>query len=430
MTTLLIVIAASLGVSSLCSVLEAVLLSVSHGYVALLEKSGDPSGPILAKLRRNLDEPIAAILTLNTIAHTIGAAVSGAMALQVLGSEWMAAFSAALTLAILVISDIIPTTLGARHWQRLAPATARILLLMTKVMWPVLAPLSVLNRLIGAKGHGGSTISRAELAILAEMGRREGQIDETEWRVVSNVMSLRGTHVSAVMTPRTAMVAVPATATLVEAQQRMLDTGFLRLPVYGETVDHIVGVLLARDLWRALREGTAGEDGGALRGIMREPLYVPQSTPVDDLIGEMRKRRIKMAFVGDEHGGTAGLVTLEDLVEEIVGEIHDEHEADVLPYERVAPDEVLVSGSVALSDVAERLDVELPVDVYDTLGGYVFGELKRLPRVGDEAPFPGGRMRVLAMDRRRVTRVSIKSDALEEADESDALETDDGQAAS
>ena len=207
MTTLLMVIAASLGVSSLCSVLEAVLLSVSHGYVALLEKSGDPTGPILPKLRRNLDEPIAAILTLNTIAHTIGAAVSGAIALQELGSEWMAAFSAALTLAILVISEIIPKTLGARHWKRLAPITARVLLVMTKVMWPVLAPLSLLHHLIGAKGHGGNTISRAELAILAEMGRREGQIEETEWRVVTNVMSLRGTNVSEVMTPRTAVVA-------------------------------------------------------------------------------------------------------------------------------------------------------------------------------------------------------------------------------
>ncbi|MCB9660213.1 MAG: hemolysin family protein [Polyangiales bacterium] len=416
MTTLLMVIAVSLAISSLCSVLEAVLLSVTHGYVALLEKDGDPSGPILAKLRRNLDEPIAAILTLNTIAHTIGAAVSGAMALEVLGSEWMAAFSAALTLAILVLSEIIPKTLGARHWQALAPATARILQVMIKVMWLVLAPLSLLNKLIGAKGHGGSTISRAELAILAEMGRREGQIEETEWRVVSNVMSLRGTHVSEVMTPRTAMVSIPVTASLADAQQRMLDTGFLRMPVYGEGIDNIVGVLLARDLWRATRSG-----GSDLSAIMRDPLFVPETTPVDDLISEMRKRRIKMAFVLDEYGGTSGLVTLEDLVEEIVGEIHDEHEVDPVPFERVGPNEVLVAGSAALSDVAQRFDVELPVDLYDTLGGYVFGELKRLPGIGDEVPFPGGTVRVLAMDKRRVTRVSVTSSAVVEPDEEDEL---------
>ncbi len=402
MTTLLLVVSLSLFVSFVCSVLEAVLLSVSHAYVALLEDRGDPAGALLARLRRSIDEPIAAILTLNTIAHTVGAAVSGALALQVFGSKWMAAFSAVLTLLILVLSEIIPKTLGARYWKQLAPVTARVLRIMIIGMKPVLAPLSVLNRILGAGGHGQNSVSRAELEILAEIGRREGQIDESEWQVVSNVMRLREIQVTEVMTPRTSIVAIASTSSLHEAQTVMLDTGYMRLPVFGEDVDQIIGILLARDLFRAIRSGT-----GTVSTIMREPLLVPESRFVESLIAEMRHRRIQMAIVLDEYGGTAGLVTLEDLVEEIVGEIQDEHESGAMPFERTGPESVQAAGAVALAELADFLDVELPVALYDSIGGFVFGELGRLPKVGDEVRFEGGTVRVLAMDGRRVARVNI-----------------------
>lgn len=402
MTALLVVIAVSLAVSFICSILEAVLLSVSQAYVGLLEERGDPAGPLLARMRREIDEPIAAILTLNTIAHTVGAAVSGAIALQVFGSKWMALFSAVLTLLILVLSEIIPKTIGARHWQRLAPMAAHVLRVMILALRPVLIPLAALNRLIGASGHHRSVVSRAELEILAEIGRRDGQIRDTEWQVVSNMLRLRDVQVSEVMTPRTSVVAVPAQATLLEAQAVMLNTGFLRIPVYQGGVDEVVGVLLARDLWRAIRAGD-----GQVASIMREPLFVPQTRPVEPLIADMRRQRIKMAIVIDEYGGTAGLVTLEDLVEEIVGEIHDEHEADPVPMERISPTELHASGQAALADVAEQLDVTLPLEDYDTIGGFVFGALGRLPTVGDTVPFPEGRVEVLAMDKRRVARVRV-----------------------
>jgi CBS domain containing-hemolysin-like protein len=200
MTTLFLVIAVSLAVSFLCSILEAVLLSISHSYVALLEDRGDPAGRLLARMRGNIEEPISAILTLNTIAHTVGASVGGALALDVFGSRWIAVFSAALTLAILLFSEIVPKTLGATHWQRLAPATAHVLRWMILAMKPVLVPLSLFNRLITPRNQDPVTVSRAELEILAEIGRREGTIDEAEWQVVSNVMNLDEVRVASVMT--------------------------------------------------------------------------------------------------------------------------------------------------------------------------------------------------------------------------------------
>src|SRR5690554_4451126 len=251
MTDLVLVISAALAVSFLCSILEAVLLSITHSYVAVLQDEGDPTGATLARMRANIDEPIAAILTLNTIAHTVGASVGGALALQVFGSEWIALFSALLTLAILVLSEILPKTIGATYWKALARPAAYVLSVMVFVMKPILVPLSLVNRLISPKGEPRPTISRAELEVLAEIGRREGALDEEEWRLVTNVMHLERVRVGEVMTPRTQIVAVPVEATVEDAKLVMIEEGHLRIPVYEETIDRIVGILLARDLWSA-----------------------------------------------------------------------------------------------------------------------------------------------------------------------------------
>lgn len=402
MSTLLLVVGISLAVSFLCSILEAVLLSITHSYVAVLQDQGDPTGNLLARMRENIDEPIAAILTLNTIAHTVGAAMAGAIALDVFGQQWVAAFSAVLTLVILVFSEILPKTLGATWWQELAPGAARVLRAMVLLMKPILVPLAFLNRLISPKGERGTTVSRTELEVLAEIGRREGTIDHAEWQVMRNMMNLDEVSVGQVMTPRTRIVAVPAEATVDEAQTVMLDDGRLRLPVYDGTIDRIVGVILARDLWRAAREGVT-----AVSEVVREATFVPESKPVEELIREMRQQRIKMAIVLDEYGGTAGLVTLEDLIEEIVGEIQDEHEQEPLPFEEELEGEIRVAGAVPLAEFNERYSLSLPDDQHETVGGYVFGTLGRVARVGDEVAFEGGLLRVMKMDGRRIDRIAF-----------------------
>jgi putative hemolysin len=414
MTALVLVIGGSLAISFMCSILEAVLLSVSHSYVAVLEERGQPAGALLARMRSNIDEPIAAILTLNTIAHTVGAAMGGAIALEVFGDRWIALFSAVLTLAILIVSEILPKTIGATFWQQLAPAAARVLRVMIIVMKPILIPLAMFNRLITPKGEQGSTVSRAELEVLAEIGRREGTIDQEEWEVMTNVMNLDDVSVGQVMTPRTRMVAIPVTTSVDDAQTIMLDEGHLRLPVFEESVDNVIGVLIARDLWRAAREGVT-----SLRDVLRPAKFAPATKPVEDMIREMRQQRLKMAIVLDEYGGTAGLVTLEDLIEEIVGEIHDEHEQDPLPFEEALEGEVRISGAVPISEVNERFELDLPKDMYETVGGYVFGTLGRVAQVGDEVSFPGGVLRVVAMDGRRIERVAFSADPWTDVDASE-----------
>ncbi len=399
MTTLLLILGVALSTSFLCSILEAVFLSVTHSYIAVLRDEGEWAGEWLAQAQKKVDEPIAAILTLNTIAHTMGATMGGAVAADVFGSAWVAAFSAALTLAVLLLTEIVPKTVGATYWKELAKPSAYTLRALVVSMKPILVPLGWLSRLLTPSSER-PTISRAELEVLAEIGLREGTLDEDEWKVVSNVIRLDEVSVGEVMTPRTDMVAVPVEATLADAQSVMLDKGHLRLPVYEESLDRVVGVILARDLWQALTDGLTH-----VREIVRPVPFAPSSKPVEDLIPEMRQQRTKLAIVVDEFGGTAGLVTLEDLIEEIIGEIQDEHENEPLDFLKLAGGRVRAWGGVPLREASGELGFTVDEDEeegYDTLGGFVFGRLNRIPVVGDQVEVDSGTLRVVRMQGRRV----------------------------
>jgi putative hemolysin len=408
LTKLLVILGLSLATSFLCSILEAVLLSVTQGYVQVLKDKGAKAGHLLHGMQERIEEPIAAILALNTIANTFGAALGGALALQLFGEPWMAAFSAALTLAILLFSEILPKTLGATLWPKLAPAAAHTLRGMIVIFKPIIVPLTFYARLITSGQERPSTISRSELEALAKIGRREGSLDEEEWRVVRGVMSLDRVPVGEVMTPRTDVIAVPIEATVNQAMEIMLDEGHLRLPVFEGTLDKVVGILVARDLWKADREGST-----SFRDLLRPPLFSPATKSVDDLLSKMRRDRVKMAIVIDEFGGTGGLVTLEDLLEEIVGEIQDEHEDDEPKHFQDLEDGTLrVWGGVPLREVSHRLEMDLPEDLFDTLGGFIFGQLNRIPSVGDEVSVPGGVFRVAKMRGRRVDFVEFSPEQM------------------
>lgn len=401
MTTLVWVLGLSLGASFLCSILEAVLLSLTYSHVELLRETGSRSGEYLHRMQQRIDEPISAILTLNTFAHTVGAAVGGGLALQQFGQEGIAIFSAGFTVAVLLFSEIIPKTLGATYWRTLSVPTAWVLRVLVLLMRPVVLPLSLFTRAIARSRSERATVSRGELEVLAEIGRREGTLDEEETRVVTRVMNLDKVTVAEVMTPRTDIIAVPVDARLEDAKDIMLDEGHLRLPVYEGSLDTVVGILLARDLWRADRRGETD-----LRRIARPPSYAPAGKPVDEMIPEMRKRRSNMVIVVDEFGGTAGLVTLEDLIEEIVGEIQDEHEEDEpVPFQEAGGGAVRIWGGVSVREVNERLGIGLPEEQFDTLGGCVFGSLNRVAKTGDEIGVPGGRLQVVRMRGRRVEYV-------------------------
>jgi len=400
MTTLLAIVTVALSISFLCSILEAVFLSLSPSYIAVLKNRGEWAGMWLERSQQNVDEPIAAILTLNTIAHTVGATMAGAQAAVVFGEAWVGVFSGALTLAVLLATEIVPKTVGATYWRQLAKPAAYVLNVMVVGMKPVLVPLGWLAKLIAPSGDR-PTVSRAEIEVLAEIGRKEGTLDEDEFSVMSNVIRLDEVSVGEVMTPRTDMIGIPSGATIEETQATMLETGHLRLPVYDGNLDTILGVVLGRDVWRAHRDGEVD-----LASVLRPVPFAPSSKRVEDLIPEMRAQLTKMVIVVDEFGGTAGLVTLEDLIEEIIGEIQDEHEGDEpVSFEPLPGGSVRIWGGTSLREISQKLGFEPTEDEeegYDTIGGFVLSRLHRIPVVGDEVDVDSGKLRVTQMDARRI----------------------------
>lgn len=235
-------------------------------------------------------------------------------------------------------------------------------------------------------------------------------IEEDEAEMIRGVVELGETVVREVMTPRTDMVAVPTDVTLDAVLDLVTTEGRSRLPVYEGTIDSVIGVVLAKDLLPILRSGVPAAEFD-VRQVMREPYFVPDTKPVDDLLAEFRRQSVHLAIVLDEFGGTYGLVSMEDLLEEIVGDINDEHDIPEPPFTELEDGDLLIDGGAAISEVNERCGLILPEEDFDTLGGYVFGALGRVPDVGDVVAVQGQEgpmeLRVEGTEERRVTRVRL-----------------------
>ncbi len=322
MTLLVLYVLLALGVSFACSVMEAVLLSVTPGYIGALERQGDPAGDRLRGMKEEIERPLAAILTLNTIAHTVGAAGAGAQAAVVFGSAAVGVFSAILTFLILILSEIIPKTLGASYWRRLAPPVARVLPALVWLVWPLVQLSLWLERLLsGERGRGG-TVSREEIAAMAEEGRRVGVVRESESQILERLFLFGELRVRDVMTPRTVVFALPAEATLEEVLEAHDVLRFSRIPIYRGEPGEIRGYVLKDAV---LRRAAGGEGDTRLEELRRDFLVVPETLPLPDVFEQLVEEGELIALVVDEHGTVAGIVTMEDAIETILGrEIVDE----------------------------------------------------------------------------------------------------------
>lgn len=312
----------ALGVSFICSLYEAVLLSVTPSYVAALdEEDNTGAGQLLRELKNDVDRPLSAILSLNTIAHTVGAAGVGAQAQVVFQNVGVAVISGILTFLILVLSEIIPKTLGAVHWRKLAPSSARVLQALIWLTYPLVVLSQVLTRLL-SRGADENNISRREITAIADLGVEAGIFEEEESRILKNLFRFGSLRVEDIMTPRTVLFALPADMTIGEAIEEHEDFRFSRIPVFRENRDDITGYVLKNDmLIHAARE----ELDLRLSEFERDILMVPESLPLPKLFERLLDRLEHVALAMDEYGGVAGVVTMEDVVETLLGlEIVDE----------------------------------------------------------------------------------------------------------
>ncbi len=321
MTLLIVFVLVALVFSFLCSIFEAVILSLSPAYVALLENQGRKSGTILRRLSENIHQPLAAILTLNTIAHTVGAAGAGAQAAAVFGSAYLGIASGILTLLILIFSEIIPKTLGAHYWRQLAPVTAHALRILIVALYPFVKLSQLLT--VGMKeGPMLSGFSRREFAAMVALTASEGELDPMESAVFKNVLALRGRPVSNAMTPRTVVFTLPDSLTVEEFFHRHEQQRFSRIPVFDDDPDRITGFVLRGDLLLAQARGNQKEHLGRYR---RNMPTVPESLSLARAFNVLLTDRSHIALVVDEYGTMQGILTLEDVMETLLGlEIVDE----------------------------------------------------------------------------------------------------------
>ena len=307
--------------SFLCSVAEAVLLSVSPSYIAKLENEGRRSAGLLKKVKTDIDRSLAAILTLNTIAHTVGAGGAGAEAAAFFGDAYVGVAMVVLTLLILFLSEIIPKTIGAIYWPRLAPATARFVWILTWALYPLILISERLTKLL-TRGQPVHRFSRDEFAAMADIGEETGHLDPKESRILKNLFRFPSLCAEDIMTPRTVVFALRQDLNAREAMEAHADIGFSRIPVYGEDRDEVTGFVLKTDI---LLDRHRNEGQTRLRDMRREIRAVRESTPLSTVLEELLDNRAHILLVVDEFGAMEGIVTLEDVVETLIGiEIVDE----------------------------------------------------------------------------------------------------------
>lgn len=336
MSLLLLYLAIAIFFSFLCSILEAVLLSITPSYANILASRDPETGKTLQQFKDNIDKPLAAILTLNTFAHTLGAAGVGAQAQAIWGDKYLSLVSAALTIIILILSEIIPKTLGANYWQSLTPFTVKTLkILIYSPLWPLIMLSQFITKRL-KRDKSKSVLSRADFTAMAEIGIKEGVLHKDESRVIRNLLGLNKVQVHHIMTPRTVISAAPEQITIREFYDNSKNLRFSRIPVFENTIDHISGYVLKDEVLQKLVDN----EGNDPLYTIKRPIYVTsENALISQLFGKLVEGNEHVALVVDEYGGTAGIISMEDIIETLLGlEITDEFDdvADLQNWAREA----------------------------------------------------------------------------------------------
>ncbi len=318
--------------SFLCSIWEAVLLSIPNSYVEIKKTEGSPIGTVLENLKKDIDRPLSAILSLNTIAHTVGSIGVGAMVGKTYGEKVVmfgqempftpeAVAGAVMTLLILVLSEIIPKTLGATKWKLLAPFTARSMRVVMLIMAPFVALSKVITKWLKGSGHE-QAVSREDLTAIAQIGHRDGIFEASESKIIRNLMRFNVIEARSIMTPRTVVMAAPEDQTVQEFYEKNTNQPFSRIPVYRDSKDNITGFVL-KDM--ILIHLIKGEKNKKLKELALPIEVIQEDQLISDVFNTLLSERSHLSLVVDSYGGMAGVISLEDVIETLLGlEIVDE----------------------------------------------------------------------------------------------------------
>jgi putative hemolysin len=393
----------------IASASETAFTSVSRIKLKNLVEDGDKKA---AEIERMLAQPntlLSTILIVNSVAVIVASSMATVLALRFSSSLGELISTVLISLVVLIFCEITPKTAAVQNPLRWARALLPLVKGTAWVLHPIVVVLSTITnflvRLMGGQVKRGPFVTEEELRLLVTVGEEEGVLEEDETEMIHSIFEFADTTVREVMVPRIDMVTLESDATVNDAVDIAMEGGFSRIPVFEDTIDNIVGVLYTKDMLKQLREG---HDTIPIRTLVRPAYYVPETKKLDDLLREIRQRRIHMVIVIDEYGSVAGLVTIEDLVEEIVGDIRDEYDREENLYEKINQYEYVVDAKMSIDEFNELMEAELKNENYDTLGGFLYAQLDKIPVPGDTITFENLTFTVMDTRGRRITKVRVE----------------------
>lgn len=400
-----------------CSLAEAAMLGISETARRRLAESREVPALRLARLLGNGHYLSTIIVSMNSLLIVLSTVMTLLVHhLHGPTDDWTSEFMhMGMVLFILVFAELTPKTYGGLYPEAVGLRVAQPIAVLTRLYRPL---VRLLTRLAGpVTGHGGpeqELLTIEEIRMAADVSEEEGMVEPEEAEMLDHVMDLGETRVGEIMVPRVAMIAAEDTLTVAQFAALASSSGLSRIPLYHETVDTITGIVYVKDLLRRL---AAGESSLALDDLARPPLYIPATKRIDDLLHELREKRVHIAIVVDEFGGTAGLVTIEDILEELVGEIEDEHDPPSEDIVALSEKELRVDGRVRIEDVNTHLAVSLPDEQYETIGGLLSGLAGRIPATGEVFQVGSVRLIVEQSDGQHLEQVRIVAGTREDGDD-------------
>ncbi|MBM7623160.1 hemolysin family protein [Sporohalobacter salinus] len=397
---------------------ETALMSVNRVKVRHLAQEGDSKAELVDNLLGQPNKLLTTILVGNNLVNVAASSIATALAIEVFGAKGVGIATGGVTLFILVFGEITPKSFATQNSELASKWVAGYIQIFSYIFFPFIKVLTFVTNFI-IKALGGQPqknepfVTEEEIKKFVTVGEKEGVIESDEKEMINSIFDFDDTLVKEIMVPRIDMVCVDIETSVDDLVEIIIDWGYSRIPVYNDTVDNIVGILYAKDLLTFLNN----EGPSELRKIMRPAYYVPETKEVDTLLTELRKERIHMAIVLDEYGGTAGLITIEDLLEEIVGDIQDEYDEEENLIEVISKNEILVDAKVDIDEVNEIMDIYLPEEDYETVGGFILSTLGYVPEAGEEIEFNNLKLIIEETIQRRISEVRIKNEEDKEEEE-------------
>jgi len=397
--------------SSFFSGSETAFMSVNRVKIKEKVQRGDEQAAKVDKLLHDQTKLLTTILIGNNLVNIAASSIATALSIELFGSKGVGIATGIVTLLILIFGEITPKTYSAYNSEKVAIKLGKPLEVLSVVFTPFLIVLNRVTKVIikalgGNVNNNRTTVSEEEIKTLVDVGEEAGIIEKQEKEMINSIFEIGDIEVTEVMVPRIDIVYLEEDVTVEEAIKKVLKCGFSRIPVIKKSIDNITGIIYAKDLLACYFKQDKDESKG-IRELIRPAYYVPESKKAIDLLTEMQLEKIHIAIVLDEYGGTLGLVTIEDILEEIVGDILDEYDEEMDLIDYLDEQTLIVNSKISIDEINETFKISLPEDEFESVGGLIFNLLGRIPKKGDNIEYNGLLFKILEVHNRRIKKVEI-----------------------